>query len=103
MHGVFTELDNFRSERLVKNSSAEESALVEAIQRRDRRSRHVIRESQPQSLGELSQFIGRQVSNPSRTLKTMCNYDLVELKRADGGKQLRPVVKAQEFWILAPA
>jgi predicted transcriptional regulator len=78
-------------------------SVAEVLSDENRNLLHVIRESQPQSLGELSRLTGRQVSNLSRTLKTMCNYGLVELKRADGGKQLRPIVKAQEFRILAPA
>ncbi len=78
-------------------------SVAEVLSDENRNLLHVIRESQPQSLGELSQLTGRQVSNLSRTLKTMCNYGLVELKRAGGGKQLRPIVKAQEFRILAPA
>ena len=64
---------------------------------------HVIREAQPNSISELSQLTGRHVSNLSRTLKTMSNYGLVELKRVDDGKQLKPVVKASEFRILAAA
>ena len=78
-------------------------SVAEVLSDENRALLHVIREQQPSSLGELSQLTGRQVSNLSRTLKTMSNYGLVELKRADGGKQLRPVVKAQEFRILAAA
>lgn len=78
-------------------------SVAEVLSDENRNLLHLIRESQPQSLGELSLLTGRQVSNLSRTLKTMCNYGLVELKRAAGGKQLRPIVKAREFRILAPA
>lgn len=78
-------------------------SVAEVLSDENRSLLHVIREQQPGSLGELSQLTGRQVSNLSRTLKTMCNYGLVELKRMDGGKQVRPVVKAEEFRILAPA
>lgn len=78
-------------------------SVAEVLSDENRALLHVIRESQPRSLGELSQLTGRQVSNLSRTLKTMSNYGLVELKRSEGGKQLRPVVKAREFRILAAA
>jgi predicted transcriptional regulator len=77
-------------------------SVAEVLSDENRALLHVIRESQPQSLGELSQLTGRQVSNLSRTLKTMANYGLVELKRS-GGKEVRPVAKAQEFRILAAA
>ncbi|MBI3043926.1 MAG: helix-turn-helix domain-containing protein [Betaproteobacteria bacterium] len=78
-------------------------SVAEVLSDENRALLHIIRESQPGSLGELAQLTGRQVSNLSRTLKTMCNYGLVELKRADGGKQLKPVVKATEFKILTAA
>src|SRR3989442_8046305 len=71
-------------------------SVAEILSDENRALLQVIRESQPNSLGELSQLTGRQVSNLSRTLKTMSNYGLVELKR-EGGKQVRPVVKAEEF------
>ena len=78
-------------------------SVAEVLSDENRALLQVIRESQPESLVELAELTGRQVSNLSRTLKTMCNYGLVELKRADGGKQLKPVVKATEFRILAAA
>jgi len=78
-------------------------SVAEVLSDENRALLQVIRESQPRSLGELSQLTGRQVSNLSRTLKTMSNYGLVELKRSQGGKRLRPVVKAREFRILAAA
>lgn len=78
-------------------------SVAEVLSDENRALLHVIREAQPGSLGELAQLTGRQVSNLSRTLKTMCNYGLVELKRSEGGKQVRPVVKAREFRILAAA
>ena len=78
-------------------------SVAEVLSDENRALLHVIHESQPESLGELAQLTGRQLSNLSRTLKTMCNYGLVELKRADGGKQVRPIAKATEFRILAAA
>jgi len=78
-------------------------SVAEVLSDENRALLHVIRESQPGSLGELAQLTGRQLSNLSRTLKTMRNYGLVELRRGDGGKQLKPIVKATEFRILAAA
>ena len=78
-------------------------SVAEVLSDENRALLHVIRQSRPRSLGELSQITGRQVSNLSRTLKTMSNYGLVDLKRSEGSKQLRPVVKAREFKILAAA
>src|SRR6266545_3401603 len=71
-------------------------SVAEVLSDENRALLQVIRESQPRSLGELSQLTGRQVSNLSRTLKTMSNYGLVELKRSEGSNQVRPIVKAQE-------
>jgi predicted transcriptional regulator len=78
-------------------------SVAEILSDENRALLQLIRESQPSSLGELSQLTGRQVSNLSRTLKTMSNYGLVELKRSEGSNQVRPIVKAQEFRILALA
>ena len=77
-------------------------SVAEVLSDENRALLRVIRESQPSSLGELCQLTGRQMSNLSRTLKTMSNYGLVELKR-EGGKQVRPIVKAEEFRIVAAA
>ena len=77
-------------------------SVAEVLSDENRALLQIIRESEPGSLGELSQITGRQVSNLSRTLKTMSNYGLVELKR-EGGKQVRPIVKAEEFRIVATA
>ena len=78
-------------------------SVAEVLSDENRTLLHVIRESQPDSLGELAQLTGRQLSNVSRTLKTMSNYGLVELKRSPKGREVRPVVKAPKFMILAPA
>lgn len=78
-------------------------SVAEVLSDENRALLHVIREAQPSSISELSQLTGRQVSNLSRTLKTMSNYGLVELKRVDEGRQLKPVVKASGFRILAAA
>jgi predicted transcriptional regulator len=78
-------------------------SVAEVLSDENRALLQVIRDSQPRSIGELSQLTGRQVSNLSRTLKTMSNYGLVELKRVEDGKQVRPIVRARKFRILATA
>lgn len=78
-------------------------SVAEVLSDENRALLHVIREFKPSSLGELSELTGRHISNLSRTLKTMSSYGLVELRRSDGGRQVRPVVTAEEFRILATA
>jgi len=51
----------------------------------------------------LSELTGRRISNLSRTLNTVSSYGVVELKRSAGLRQVRPIVKAEEFKILAAA
>ena len=45
----------------------------------------MIRQARPASVTELASLCGREVSNLSRTLKTMERYKLVKLDRAEGG------------------
>ncbi len=59
----------------------------------------VIKETNPQSITCLAEMTGRKPGNLSRTLKTMANYGIVEMKRERN--QVRPVVKATEFRIVA--
>jgi predicted transcriptional regulator len=59
----------------------------------------VIEEAKPQSIASLAVLTGRKPGNLSRTLKTMSNYGLVEMKREN--RQVRPIAKATEFRIVA--
>jgi predicted transcriptional regulator len=52
----------------------------------------VIAEKAPGSLEELAQLTGRKKPNLSRTLKTMANYGLVDLKRGPRGRVAPKVV-----------
>ena len=52
---------------------------------------------EPDSLKELSELSGRQVSNLSRSLKTMERIGLVKLTR--NGRRVKPAVVATEFRI----
>jgi predicted transcriptional regulator len=45
-----------------------------------------IRDARPQSLQALSELTGREVSNLSRTLKTMEGYGIVRLERGQRGR-----------------
>jgi predicted transcriptional regulator len=74
-------------------------SLVEVLSDDNRALLRVIREEQPESLAHLANLTGRAPSNLSRTLKTMERYGLVEMRRKD--RQVRPVVKANEFVIRA--
>ena len=57
----------------------------------------IIREQQPENLKVLAEISGRQVSNLSRTLKTMERYGIVELQKQQ--RMVKPIVKATEFAI----
>jgi predicted transcriptional regulator len=74
-------------------------SVAEVLSDQNRALLKVIRETQPDSLASLAQTTGRQPGNLSRTLKTMSRYGLVDLQRES--KQVRPVVKATGFRIMA--
>jgi predicted transcriptional regulator len=57
----------------------------------------VILETEPQSLSELTKKTGRKLSNLSRTLKTLENYQLIRLVK--NGKRIRPFVNALSFQV----
>lgn len=74
-------------------------SLAEVLSDENRALLHVIMETQPESISALAEVTGRKPSNLSRTLKTMSNYGIVELKRERN--QVRPVARATEFHIVA--
>lgn len=74
-------------------------SLAEVLSDENRALLRVIQHSQPASITELAIITGRKQSNLSRTLKTMSRYGLVEMLREN--RQVKPVVKATEFQILA--
>jgi len=57
----------------------------------------LIEKQKPQSIRELAELSGRQISNLSRTLKTFHKYGLVNL--IENKKTKMPVVKATSFKI----
>lgn len=74
-------------------------SLAEVLSDENRALLHVIMEMQPESISALAQATGRKPSNLSRTLKTMSNYGIVEMRRERN--QVRPVAKTTEFRIVA--
>ncbi|GJJ01344.1 hypothetical protein RugamoR64_18820 [Duganella rhizosphaerae] len=74
-------------------------SLAEVLSDDNRALLHVILETKPASIAALAELTGRKPSNLSRTLKTMSNYGIVELRRERN--QVRPVAKATEFRIFA--
>jgi predicted transcriptional regulator len=74
-------------------------SLAEVLSDENRALLKVIMETKPESISALAEATGRKPSNLSRTLKTMSNYGIVEMRRE---KQfVRPIAKATEFRILA--
>jgi predicted transcriptional regulator len=74
-------------------------SLSEVLSDENRALLRVIRDSNPDSISRLAAMTGRRPGNLSRTLKTMANYGLVEMRREEG--RVRPRVKATEFRIYA--
>jgi predicted transcriptional regulator len=54
-------------------------------------------DERPQSLKELESLTGRSSSNLSRTLKTMAQYGIIELKK--NNRNVVPRVKASDFQV----
>ncbi len=74
-------------------------SLAEVLSDENRALLQVIKEAKPESISSLAEITGRKPSNLSRTLKTMSNYGIVEMRRVRN--QVRPVAKATEFRIVA--
>ena len=74
-------------------------SLAEVLSDENRALLKVIQQTQPESISSLAELTGRKPGNLSRTLKTMSNYGIVEMRREK--RQVRPIVKSTEFRILA--
>ncbi len=74
-------------------------SLAEVLSDENRALLKVIQQAQPESISSLAEMTGRKPGNLSRTLKTMSNYGIVEMRREK--RQVRPIVKSTEFRILA--
>ena len=73
-------------------------SLAEVLSDENRALLKVIAESNPQSITQLASMTGRKPSNLSRTLKTMSNYGIVDLKCVN--RKVRPVARATTFQIV---
>src|SRR5450756_3141619 len=65
-------------------------SLAEVLSDDNRALLHVIKDSQPESISSLAEMTGRKPGNLSRTLKTMSNYGIVEMRREKN--HVRPIV-----------
>ncbi len=74
-------------------------SVAEVLSDQNRALLKMIVETQPETLTELADAAGRQMSNLSRTLRTMEHYGFVELIKDK--KTVKPVVIATEFEIHA--
>jgi len=73
-------------------------SLAEVLSDDNRALLKVITETKPESISALAEATGRKPGNLSRTLKTMSNYGIVDLKREKN--HVRPVAKAIKFRIV---
>ena len=60
-------------------------SFAKLLSEHNRRLLELIAREHPRSLTELAEMAGRSPSNLSRTLKTMSQYGLVELRRGERG------------------
>ncbi|MBK7768428.1 MAG: transcriptional regulator [Sulfuritalea sp.] len=74
-------------------------SLAEVLSDENRSLLQVIKDTNPQSITSLAETTGRKPGNLSRTLKTMSNYGIVEMRRERN--HVRPVAMATEFRIVA--
>jgi predicted transcriptional regulator len=73
-------------------------SLAEVLSDDNRALLHVIKDSQPESISSLAEMTGRKPSNLSRTLKTMSNYGIVEMRKERN--HVRPIAMATDFHIV---
>jgi len=74
-------------------------SLAEVLSDENRALLRVITETKPESISALAEATGRKPGNLSRTLKTMSNYGIVEMRQEK--RHVRPIAKATEFRIVA--
>jgi predicted transcriptional regulator len=76
------------------------TSLAEVLSDENRELLRIIADTKPVSLSALAKTTGREMEALSRALKSLSRCGIVELKRRRN--QVRPVVKAVEFRIVAP-
>jgi len=74
-------------------------SLAEVLSDENRALLKIIAEMKPESITALAGATGRKPGNLSRTLKTMSNYGIVDMRREK--RHMRPIAKATEFRIIA--
>lgn len=74
-------------------------SLAEVLSDENRALLKAIAETKPESISALAEATGRKPGNLSRTLKTMSNYGIIEMRREK--RHVRPIAKATEFRIVA--
>ncbi len=74
-------------------------SLAEVLSNENRALLKLIAEMKPESISALAEATGHKPGNLSRTLKTMSNYGIVDLRREK--RYVRPIAKATEFRIIA--
>lgn len=73
-------------------------SLAEVLSDDNRDLLKIIRDTRPESVSSLAMATGRKPGNLSRTLKTMSNYGIVEMRREN--QRVRPIAKATAFQIM---
>lgn len=71
-------------------------SLAQVLSTKNQMLLELIATAKPSSITELSELSGREKSNLSRTLKTMANYGLVELRQGEG-RELIPSAPYSHF------
>jgi|TARA_R110000782_G_scaffold54571_5_gene115312 predicted transcriptional regulator len=74
-------------------------SIAEVLSDENRALLHVIVQTAPNTIADLARSTGRKPNNLSRTLKTMANYGIVELRKKHN--RVTPLAKATEFTVLA--
>ncbi len=72
-------------------------SLAEVLSDENRALLHIIKDTKPNSIKELSDTTGRESSNLSRTLKTLANYGIVKLIKES--KKVKPIANTAAFEI----
>ena len=71
-------------------------AVAKVLSEKNRALLRTIQEKKPQSVSELATLVNRKQGNVSRTLKTMSQYGIAELREM-GGRTKQPIAHATEF------
>ena len=73
-------------------------AVAKILSEKNRALLRTIQLKKPQSVSELAALVDRKQGNVSRTLKTMSQYGIAELREI-GGRAKQPIAHATEFQV----